>query len=415
MKSRLTNNLSLKIIAVLFSAFLWLMVVNVSDPIETKRFYSEVGVVNPEVVTSRGMTYQLSEDSKTVLIMVKAERSVLEKIKPADIVATADFKELQNNFVPVRIKINGFEGRYEEASATPRNVQIKTEDTEKKTFPLTPVTTGSLQQGYVVGKLTAEPQSIDISGPMSSVGRINKVIAKVDVSELSEDTVLKAELIYYDSAENVIDKSLLTSNVDIKGVNVNVEVMDTKKVELIFDRREIRTAEGYAVTGLEIEPQYITVAGDKERLDGMEYIEIGSSALKQEGLTENREVVVDIAQYLPKDLSLSDAATGSVVVNILVDKAGEKSITIPVRSVTVNNVPPNMELSYGPEQDVELRFQGSDEVLAGLTNKKIAASIDLKDYKKEGTYSVPVRIASLPEGCTYSEDSVIQIILKKKP
>ena len=168
---------------------------------------------------------------------------------------------------------------------------------------------------------------------------------------LSEDTTLKAdELIYYDSADNVIDKSLLSSDVDSSGVNIKVHLLETKEVELKFDQSEIGTESGYAVSGLQIEPQRITIMGNREDVEKIDDIEVASSALKQENLTETTKVVVNITDYLPDGISLADSSAGSVVVNILVEKEGIKNIAIPVRSIAVNNLPEGMELSYGPEQ-----------------------------------------------------------------
>ena len=38
MKEKLTNNLSLKIIAVLFAAGLWMISININDPYQSKEF-----------------------------------------------------------------------------------------------------------------------------------------------------------------------------------------------------------------------------------------------------------------------------------------------------------------------------------------------------------------------------------------
>ena len=134
----------------------------------------------------------------------------------------------------------------------------------------------------------------------------------------------------------------------------------------------------------------------------------------RKNLTETTKVVVNITDYLPDGISLADSSAGSVVVNILVEKEGIKNIAIPVRSIAVNNLPEGMELSYGPEQNVELQFEGLDEALENMSAEKIAASIDLKSYSEEGTYDVPVTIASLPEGCSFVGGATIQVILTKK-
>ena len=397
MKNRLTNNFGLKFIALLFSALLWLVVINISRPIVTKTFYPEITVANPEVVTGHGQTFKIADDVKQVAVTVKAERSIMEKIKTEDIKAVADLKEEQSGSVPVRITIEGFEGDDKEALPNPRNIQIVKENIENKTFPVTAIATGDLQSGYVIGELETEPKSIDISGPKSSLGRISKVVARVDVSGLSEDATLKAdELIYYDSADNVIE-----SPIPIQHIHSQFQ-------------SEIGTENGYAVSGLEIEPQYITIMGSREDVEQIEYIEVGSSALRQENLTETTRVVVNITDYLPEGISLTEGASGSVVVNILIEKEGIKNIAIPVRSVAVNSLPEGMEISYGPDQNVELQFEGLDEALENMSSEKIAASIDLKSYSEPGTYDVPITIASLPEGCSFVGGATIQVILTKK-
>ena len=155
MKNKLTNNFVLKFIALLFSALLWLIVMNISRPIVTKTFYPEITVANPEVVTEHGQTFKIADDVKQIAVTVKAERSIMEKIKTEDIKAVADLKEEQSGSVPVRITIEGFEGDYKEALPNPRNIQIVKENIENKTFPVTAIATGDLQSGYVIGELEA--------------------------------------------------------------------------------------------------------------------------------------------------------------------------------------------------------------------------------------------------------------------
>ena len=49
MKERLTNNLGLKFIAVFFTIVLWLVVMNVEDPIDTRTFKGiSVGIRNDD-------------------------------------------------------------------------------------------------------------------------------------------------------------------------------------------------------------------------------------------------------------------------------------------------------------------------------------------------------------------------------
>ena len=108
MKDRLKNNIGLKILAVFFAVFLWWTVLNVDDPISTKKFNVGVTIINAEVITNAGKSYQIIDDTQSVVVSVKARRKVLAAIEKKDIVAIADLREMQDTSVPIRVSIEGF-------------------------------------------------------------------------------------------------------------------------------------------------------------------------------------------------------------------------------------------------------------------------------------------------------------------
>ena len=85
-KYKFTDNLGLKIIAVIFAAFLWLIVVNLDNPVSTQTF-SEVPVtiINEDIILSAGDTYQVLGEEK-VSVVVSATRQVRQKLTKEDIV-----------------------------------------------------------------------------------------------------------------------------------------------------------------------------------------------------------------------------------------------------------------------------------------------------------------------------------------
>lgn len=412
-KDKWKKNIGLKILSVLFAVFLWWLVVNIDDPIGTKKYTVDVLVTNPEIITNAGKSYQIIDDTKNVTVTVKARRKVLNEIKKSYIVATADLREMQDSSVPIRVTVTGFEGEYDDIAANPRNIQVKVENTQKKTFPITTVAIGSPRDGYVVGSMTASPKTVDISGPESSVAKISKVVAKVDVSEMSADSTTQAQLIYYDAADNLIDKTLLTSNCDKNGVSVEIDMWKTKELTLNFDTSGISPAEGYLFTAIEVEPTSVEVSGNPEFLRGMTEIAIGKQALEKADMKETEEVIVDIKEYMPDGISLVDADAASVVVRIVLERAGTKTLRLPTGSITVLNASQELQMTYDA-LEVELTFSGTEENLGKLTSESIIASIDLKDFKTEGNYTIPVKVTELPGGCTYTEGAVVKIELTKK-
>ena len=82
MKKGLMNNWGLKILSFLLAVMLWLIVVNIDDPVTTQTFNNiPVAVTNAEVLAATNQTYQIEDGTQNVSVTVRAKRSVLNKIK----------------------------------------------------------------------------------------------------------------------------------------------------------------------------------------------------------------------------------------------------------------------------------------------------------------------------------------------
>ena len=98
MRERLINNIGLKVIALLFSAILWFVVMNVEDPVDSETFKGvSVRIRNDDIITSKGKTYSVSGD-QSVAVTVKAKKSILTNLKehPEKITAYADMQNLES-------------------------------------------------------------------------------------------------------------------------------------------------------------------------------------------------------------------------------------------------------------------------------------------------------------------------------
>lgn len=414
MRKRIANNLALKILAFLIAAFLWLIVVNIDDPVGDKTFSNiPVQVVHEEVITDNNNTYQIVDNTQEVNVTVTAQRSVLDKIKAEDIQATADMKELtMRTQVPIEVTIKGYTGKYEKANANPRNLQIQIDEEAKNNFPITPTTTGTVREGYVVGELKALPEKVTLRGPKRIINSISKVTAEADVSGLSEDETLEAKLVLYDSNNNVIDQTLLANNLGKEGVSVEVNLLQVKRVQVKIDTADISAAEGYKLGTITVEPQEVSVTGEKSVLSNVSEISIPASALQMENLTQRTETTVDISSYLPNDVSLAEQNANKVVISIPVQQPGAKTFEVSTSSIVVNNLSSNLDISYDSTVDLEIQIKGPSDVLNVFSPAK-KVSIDLKEYTEPGTYIVPVSV-ELPDGCSLVNDVSVEIVLEKR-
>ena len=417
MKKSLTNNIGLKLLAFLFAFMLWLLVVNIDDPVDTKTFDSiPVTIEHAEVVTQDQRSYQVLDGTDTVSVTVSATRSVLEKISAENIVATADMRELYlESQIPIEITIPGYE--FESATANPRNVQVKIEQNKSDTFPITVTTTGTVRDGYVLGNVQADPERVTVNGPESVIDRISKVVAQVNVSGLSEDASIDAVLTYYDSDNNEISAEQLANNLGTTGVKVNVTLYHTARIPVTVDTSGVTAADGYSISEVTWTPEEIQLAGEEEVLDALESIRIPADAVDITSISQRTEQTVDITPYLPEGTRLVDENGNNILVTARVAREGTKSFDIPVGSITVDNLSDSLTVSgYGSGDDLEVHIGGPQEQLNSLQLSDLAVSIDLKDCTKAGDYEVPVTI-TLPSDaadCTVETSVTVTVTLQER-
>ena len=411
MKERLTNNWGLKILAFCIAVMLWFIVVNIDNPIKQKIYTGiPVTVINTEVLAEEQQTFQIVDDTQTISVTVTAQRKVLQKITPDDIIAVADMKELTlKTQIPIDVTVNGH--KVESVTASPRNLQVKLEEEETKKFPIIPTTKGTVRDGFALGKIEAVPEKVTIRGPKSVIEQISRVEASVNVSGLSQDQILESELVLYDKNNEEIDQKLLTNNIGTGGVGVSVQILYTRSVPLAFDTSEIHASRGHEFVDITYQPMEVLLAGEKEELYAIDEIQVPSSALAMTGLTDRTEKVIDISGYLPRKLQLVDENAGSVVVTINVEEDGTKSYDVTVASIAVDNLATELQLSYKTAEAIVIKLQGPDRILDSF-DPSTKLSIDLKEYNKPGEYIVPVNV-EIPDECILENEVVVTINLTK--
>lgn len=417
MKKSLTNNIGLKLLAFIFAFMLWLLVVNIDDPVDTKTFDDiPVSIEYTEVVTQDQRSYQVLDGTDTVSVTVSATRSVLEKISAENIVATADMRELYlESQIPIEITIPGYE--FETATASPRNVQVKIEQNKSDTFPITVTTTGTVRDGYVLGNVQADPERVTVNGPESVIDQISKVVAEVNVSGLSSDSSIDAVLTYYDEDNNEISAEQLANNLGTTGVKVNVTLYHTARIPVTVDTSEVTAADGYSISEVTWTPEEIQLAGEEEVLDALKEIRIPADAIDITSISQRTEKTVDITPYLPEGTRLVDENGNNILVTARVAREGTKSFDIPVGSITVNNLDDALTVSgYGSGDDLEVHIGGPQEQLNSLELSDLAVSIDLKNCTEAGEYEVPVTItlpSDVPD-CTVETSVTVKVTLEKR-
>ncbi len=398
----ITHNWGLKLLAIILAIIFWLIVVNVNDPQITKQFTVEVTVKNENVITDMGKVYEVLDDSNMCTFKVTASRSVMDSIDSSDFKATADMGQVEGmSLVPIEIKANKYSNRISITKIT-QNMQISVEDAITKQFVINPLVQGTPADGYAVGETSVNPNVITVTGAKSVVSEIESVKATISVQGMSENIKDKVKPVFYDGSGNVIESDNFT--LSQKKVTVKANLVDQKSVDIVFEP-EGTPKEGYEVTSVLCSPTSIGVQGKDSVLADLTEINLPSSLIDVSGAKKDISVDVDISDYLPSGVSLTDSEENTITIAVTIEKVASKSYDIPMDNLAIKNLSADLQSQYD-QKKVRVTILGKKADLSSLKATDITGTIDAQGLG-EGTYQLPV-VLNLDED-TYSLKKSVKV------
>ena len=86
---KVMNNFGLKVLAVIFSVILWIVVVNIDDPQQTRTYTTSVSLENKSYISSMNKWADYLDGNNTITFYVQAKRSIQDKLSNSNFTATA--------------------------------------------------------------------------------------------------------------------------------------------------------------------------------------------------------------------------------------------------------------------------------------------------------------------------------------
>ncbi len=418
-KHKIFNNFGLKILAVFLAIFIWIAVINVSDPVITTG-YADIPVVvtSTEVVASQGKVYELTSEA-VVSITVSAKRSVQDYLSEDNFKAIVDLEDYdeETGMVPIRIECNKYSGQIESMKSKTEYASVNIEDMLSKQFVIAPVVSGEPEEGYVVGNVGTAENIVRISGAQSVVSAIKKVTAEFSVMDLNSDVNTSVDLKLYDKNGKQITDDNLQKN--ISTVAMSVQILATKELPLRFATSGV-PKEGYGISGeLEADKVSVVVAGKQSSLAYLTSVDITSAAVKVDGADEDLEVEVDLSRYLPDGITLVKPEQDRIVtVKVPIDEIVKKDFEVSTSAIQMKGLPNEMVSEVIDSDDIiTIRLEGFAQQMHQMQTKDVKLSVDWEAYMasnaiqqlKEGRYRVPLTI-QVPEGVTKPAGEITVLI-----
>lgn len=383
-KKALTANIGFKILALVFSIALWMIVVNVDDPEQTKTFTATVQVINENVLTDQGKYYTLT-DGNTVSFRVTAQRSVLERLSSSDFTATADMNYLEDDErIPVDITVNRYASSVR-ISAQRLYLKVEVGDEMDARFSIRGETTGDPADGFAVDEVSVVPNVISVRGPAEYVSKIESVRAYCDVTGRNMDTSETVVPVFYDADGKEVDTTRLQVSVDT--VDVYVEIVSVKEVPIVVETSG-SLADGLELTGITTDPATVMIKGESSELNRVTNITIPASVISLADITQDLTTTVDITSYLPDGVTLLDSQDAQVSVKVGVAGETTQEFDVPVDNISVRNLERGYTTSFSAST-VKVSITALQSELSRLSANSITGYVDVSGLVP-GTYNLPI-------------------------
>ena len=420
----LTNNLPLKIISVVIAIVIWYVVVYYNDPVETKGFSVPVAVDNTSYIANGKQTFYIDDQFKTVTVYVQANHSVLKNLNASDITVVADLTQIidfDRDPIMVPLTVSCDRVSYSALSLSRNAIPITIENIASQEFQVV-VDVGSSTPGdaYEVGALTANPERITLSGPQSVISQIDRVVARIDVSGMTQDGLKSATLKIMDKYNNELSETMVKDNLTFVGGYSSVDVY----VDLWRKRSGVgftveysgEPAFGYQVSGITTTPETVTVVGDDAALQALasagNKITIPGDRVDITNALTDTTVTVTLTDLLEGNLRLASNMADSISVQVMILPNGSREFSLDVDTIELTGLLSSRTVSFD-QSELEFRVQANDRLLEQFYPYMARAEINFTGYNVAGDYILPVNI-TLPAGYSLVEEVTISLHVKEK-
>ena len=387
---KLMNNFGLKLLAILLAIVLWMVVINIDDPVVRKTMTLSVTMKNQDYITEMGKYMDILGDSNTVTFTYTTKRGIWENISSTDFSATADLKKIEakeNGTYRVPVIVSAIRNASQITIESKQlYLEVTLEDLGKKQFQIKANTSGTVADGCALGNVTIDNANVvQVSGPVSLVNAIDSVVATVNVDGMSADITDNVVPVFYDANGEVIDTTKLEKSIDT--VNITAQILNTKDIPLELSYMGEPEA-GYCLTEVLSNPKTVRVKGTAATLNTLDRVVVPAEVLDLTGVTSDVEKTIDISTYLPEGVSLVISSDAKVSITAKIEEMETKEFRIPISNITAAGLKTGYQLAYA-EKYLNVSIRAGRTALGYLNSANITGTIDVENLK-EGTHTVTV-------------------------
>lgn len=321
---------------------------------------------------------------------------------------TLDLTDLKAGTHKVEFKYNqGISSVAYKVNPSYATVIIHNKVSQEATMTIDLLNKDKLDKKLIINNINVENDSVVIKGAEKQIKKVASVKALLDVNNVStqeigkkiiKDVPLKA----YDEDGNVIDVEIVPAKMD-----VNLEISSPSKELPIKVIPKGNVAFGKAISTIKTNESKITIYGDANSLESLNYIPV---EIDVNELAKNTEFKLEI----PKPVGVKSMSINNLTVNVMLDDVSDKDIDNI--AIETKNLGAEYKVSAVSSEDsfVQVNVKGVSNVIDQITSDNITAYIDLEGYT-EGEYEVDVKVEGTDVRVEYlSKTKKVKVKITKK-
>lgn len=374
------------VISLLIAVLLWGWVTEVNDPFMTIN-YRELDINTGPLDDSLRIVTTLPRASVTL----RGPEAELNKIQRNQITVTLDTNDVSKpGEYRLKLMVTTPDGP-NERSVDPKELPVTIEEEISQIMPIEIQETIPDDDPREISSINPETTQVTVSGPSSSVERVDKVFLPVSI----DNHLTSFEDLFTPYA--VDDKGQRVSEVDVLPgqIKAQVEVQTRgKRISVIPEVNGV-PAEGYSMRQRSVLPDSVVVDGPEEALESLLFV--NTEPVDISGATQPISHQVELAN-LPEGVNVIEPRSGKVEVRVAIEDTSSTAQTLVGLPITSVNLEPGLNASLSPET-IEVTVDGPSAVLTDMTPEDVKIRIDLTDLGS-GTHELKPEI-TVPQGVTW--------------
>lgn len=388
-----------KVLSVLIAILIWFLVLDQDNPF-TERTITVPLTSNVEVLDAKNLQIIGSSIPATVDIRIKGRRKRVDSVSSGDFSVFLDLSEVEGSGIKsVDVGSPEYTGDKDIIiiGTNPTSVRLHFERVVGKQYPVTIEFTGSLPEGYQVVNQRVDPGIILIEEKEGTLSRVGRVVALVNLNDLSVTKELVVRATVYDIEGKPMSQ--------FEGKYPAIVSFDLARKLPLATPIKGKPKTGYYFKEIIPDPSSVLVIGTKNLLDSLSRIE--AEAIDIEGKSETFKTELNL--IVPQGAALAETSR-PVTALVSIDPLSTRTIQFSTNMISIYDSDTTGSFEYAiVHSSVNIPVEGRPELIQDIKADNIKCSISVKDLG-EGDHQVPVTV-SLPTGVSLRERPSVTVVI----